>query len=326
MKQAHFVQIRTNDWVSLQNVLEVYESNKSLVRHDAEEFVKLYRDVSRDLAIARSRNYSTELINRLNDLAVRGHNAVYRSQSGYVAKVMEFITRDFPAEVRRQWKVLLFASCAFLIPAIAVAALIVQDNGYVHSVLSPQQVESIEKMYDPSGGEQNDSDGVRSRLGAFGFYIYNNASIGLQCAGSGLFFGIGTVAILVRNGLAISAILTHLVVIGYGERLFSFVAGHSAFELSAIVISGAAGLRLGQALLAPGPVSRTTAIRRARRPVVILAFGAMIMFFVAAFIEAFWSATQLPSLLKYCVGIVLWVLVIIYFVFGGKNGIREGSN
>ncbi|MCY3885885.1 MAG: stage II sporulation protein M, partial [Gammaproteobacteria bacterium] len=241
-------------------------------------------------------------------------------------KALEFVTRDFPAEVRRQWRLLLFASCAYLIPAVAVAALILEDNKYVHSVLSPQQVENIEDMYDPNGWTRSESEGVRSRIGMFGYYIYNNASIGLRCVASGLFFGIGTIVVLAFNGLNHSAVLTHLLIIGYGETLLSFIAGHSALELTAIAISGAAGLRLGQALLAPGAVSRSSAIRRARRTAVVLAFGAMIMFFVAAFVEAFWSATQLPSTLKYGVGIGLWLFVVFYFVLAGRHGIRQSSD
>lgn len=327
MKQAHFVQVRENDWDRLQYVLDTAEVNKrSQYSLGVDEFIRLYRDVARDLAIARSRNYSNELVDRLNDLTVRGHNAVYQNRSGWVAKAMEFVTRDFPSEVRNQWRLLLFASCAYLIPAVAVAALIIEDSKYVYSVLSPQQVERIEDMYDPNSWRRSESDGVQSRVGMFGFYIYNNASIGLRCVASGLFFGIGTIAVLAFNGLFHSAVLTHLLIIGYGETLLAFVAGHSALELTAIAISGAAGLRLGQALLAPGPVSRSSAIRRARRTAVMLAFGAMLMFFVAAFVEAFWSATHLPPILKYGVGIGLWFLVVTYFVLAGRHGIRQSSD
>lgn len=307
--------------------LDAYEKNSHLPDNlEVEGFVKLYREVARDLAIARSRNYSSALVNRLNDITVRGHNLVYQNRSPWLAKALEFVSRDFPEEVRRNWRMLLLASCTFLIPAIGIASLILADSQYVYSVLSPQDVENYEQMYDPSGFMRSEDRPADSRVGMFGFYLYNNASIGLRCAATGIFFGIGTVFVLVLNGLYISAILTHLVTVGYGETLFSFVAGHSALELTAIGISGAAGLRLGQAMLAPGSVARSTAIRQARRTSLLLVFGAMIMFFIAAFIEAFWSATELPPTLKYGVGIAFWILVVSYFGLAGRNAIRQSAN
>ena len=327
MKQAHFVEIREKDWNQLVYALDAYEKNSKLPSNlDVEGFIKYYRDIARDLAIARSRNYSNSLVNRLNDLTVRGHNLVYQNRSGWLAKALEFVSRDFPEEVRRNWRMLLLAACAFLIPAFAIATLIFIDNQYVYSVLSPQQVTSIESMYDPESPMRSEDQPMDSRVGMFGYYLYNNASIGLRCAAMGIAFGIGTVGVLAFNGLAISAVLTHLLVVGYGETLFSFVSGHSALELTAIGISGAAGLRLGQALLAPGLVARSTAIRRSRRAALLLVFGAMLMFFIAAFIEAFWSATCLPPFVKYGVGIVFWILVVGYFGLAGRNAIRQSTN
>lgn len=327
MKQAYFVESREQDWNKLRSVLDAYESKRSKSRDiEVDGFIRLYRDIARDLAIARSRNYSNSLVNRLNDLTVRGHNAVYQNRSGWVAKSVEFVTRNFPAEVRKNWRLLLIATCAFLVPAAGIATLIVVDNQYVQSVLSPNQIADIEDMYDPDDYMQSENSPVRSRIGMFGFYIFNNASIGLRCAASGIFFGIGTVAVLALNGVVISAVFTHLILVGSSETLFSFVAGHSALELTAIAISGAAGLRLGQAMLAPGAVARSTAIRRARKPVVILVFGAMIMFFLAAFVEAFWSTVRFPPTLKYGVGIGFWILVVGYFVLAGRNAVRQSSN
>ncbi|MCY3885886.1 MAG: stage II sporulation protein M, partial [Gammaproteobacteria bacterium] len=84
MKQTHFVQLREDDWDRLQYVLDSAEANKrSNNSLGVDEFIRLYRDVARDLAVARSRNYSNELVNRLNELTVRGHNAVYQNRSGW---------------------------------------------------------------------------------------------------------------------------------------------------------------------------------------------------------------------------------------------------
>ena len=86
----------------------------------------------------------------------------------------------------------------------------------------------------------------------FGFYIRNNIGVAFQCFAGGLFAGLGTLFFLAYNGAFSGAIAGYLTERGLSSTFYSFVATHSAFELTAIVLSGAAGLRIGHALLAPG--------------------------------------------------------------------------
>jgi uncharacterized membrane protein SpoIIM required for sporulation len=72
-------------------------------------------------------------------------------------------------------------------------------------------------------------------------------------------------------------------------------------------------LRLGWPLLAPGPYSRGDALQLGARSAVKLVLGAAILFFAAAAIEAFWSSSVLvPASIKYAVGGVLWLLMLLY--------------
>jgi len=88
---------------------------------------------------------------------------------------------------------------------------------------------------------------------------------------------------------------------------------------AAIVLSGAAGLRLGLALLAPGNSSRKAALVAAAKPAVRVMYGAAIMFFIAAFVEAFWSPlTEFPYGTKIAAGVAGWVLLLAYFAFAGR--------
>jgi uncharacterized membrane protein SpoIIM required for sporulation len=94
-------------------------------------------------------------------------------------------------------------------------------------------------------------------------------------------------------------------------------------ELTAIALAGAAGLRLGGAVIAPGLRSRKAALVEAGRPAVRMMAGAAVMFTIAAFIEGFWSPLRgLPPTLKYGVGMAMWVLVIGFFVFAGRGRAR----
>jgi uncharacterized membrane protein SpoIIM required for sporulation len=187
------------------------------------------------------------------------------------------------------------------------------------SVLPPEAVEQMGRAYAPEGsleaGRPVDSD-----LLMFGFYIYNNIGIAFRTFASGILGGLGSIFFLVYNGLAIGAVAGHIAHMGYGDNFYPFVIGHGAFELTAIVLAGAAGLRLGLSLLSPGSLSRTQALLAAGRRTVGLVYGVAGMLTIAAFLEAFWSPSALvPDTAKLTVGAVLWVYVLFYFLFVGRS-------
>jgi uncharacterized membrane protein SpoIIM required for sporulation len=154
----------------------------------------------------------------------------------------------------------------------------------------------------------------------FAFYIWNNVRIGFQVFATGILFGLGTVFYLAYNGVLIGSVAGYITGIGYGEPFWSFVSGHSAMELTAIVIAGAAGLKLGAALIAPGTQSRGRALIEAARPAVRLVYGAALMFVIAAFIEGFWSPlTTIAPQTKFGIGAALWALLIAYLALAGRG-------
>jgi uncharacterized membrane protein SpoIIM required for sporulation len=180
-------------------------------------------------------------------------------------------------------------------------------------------------MYDPNAehlGRERQSD---SDFMMFGFYIMHNISITFQLFASGLLFGLGSIFYVVSNGLFIGAATGHLLSIGYHTTFLPFVIGHGSFELTALVIAGAAGLMMGHVLLAPGALSRLAALRRVAPQAVQLVMGAALMDLAAAFIEAFWSSSSSLTLaVKYSVGGGLWAAVLGYLIFVGR-GIDTGE-
>ncbi|HVE52285.1 MAG TPA: stage II sporulation protein M, partial [Ramlibacter sp.] len=101
---------------------------------------------------------------------------------------------------------------------------------------------------------------------------------------------------------------------------------HAAFELTAIVLAGAAGLRLGHAWVAPGHLPRGEALRAAAREAVVIVYGVVGMLVVAAGVEAFWSSARWvqPSV-KFGVGGACWLLVIAYLGWSGRGAPAEGE-
>jgi uncharacterized membrane protein SpoIIM required for sporulation len=151
----------------------------------------------------------------------------------------------------------------------------------------------------------------------FGFYINNNVGIALACFGRGILLGVGTVYTLLMNGIAIGAVVGYVCAAGHSDRFLSFAISHGSFELTAIAVAGGAGLMLGNALIHPGQRTRLESLRVRGLEAVQIAGGAAAMLAVAALIEGFWSPALIPNFVKYAVGGLLWVLVIVYLATAG---------
>jgi uncharacterized membrane protein SpoIIM required for sporulation len=195
---------------------------------------------------------------------------------------------------------------------------------FAYIVLPPELLDSFGQMYGPDAKALGRTREAGDDMAMFGHYIANNIGIGFNTYAGGLLAGIGTVFTLLYNGAFMGVVEAHVVNLGHAERFYSFVAGHSSFELTAIVLCGGAGLQLGWAFLAPGGMSRSAALRKAGRASIGIVSGAAAMLFIAAGIEAFWSPRMLPLEIKSAVGTFNWILVIGYFLFAGRKQ-RERS-
>ncbi len=326
MKQSLFVEQHQALWQDLENWLDFQQlpgKERKLRAKDLPEidFPAAYRRLCHHLALAQSRMYSPLLIERLNQLVVRGHHQLYSSRLHFWHNVVDFFLHDLPQRVRQESKVVALSALVFFGSFFAMLIAIQIEPELVYAVIDGQQVAQMEQMYDPEHssrlGREREAD---SDVLMFGFYIRNNTGIGFQVFAGGLLYGLGSLFFLLFNGLTIGAVAGHLTHIGYLETFWGFVAGHSAFELTAIVLSGAAGLKLAEALVMPGRKSRRLALLDNSKIAIQILYGAALLFLMAAFVEAFWSSQAIiPAWFKYLVGIALWVLVLTYFRRVGRN-------
>ncbi|MDQ0652696.1 stage II sporulation protein M [Pseudomonas cedrina] len=321
MKQSLFESRHQPQWQVFAEHLKQLEQGQAKAS-DITDFPHQYRRLCQHLALAQERGYSSYLVDPLQQLALRGHQQLYRHRSQLAANVLGFVLADFPRLVREQWRFVLVASLLFFGSLVGIALLVYLFPDLIYAVVSPQQVAEMQGMYDPDA----------SRLGRaaerassedwmmFGYYVMHNTGIAFQTFAAGLLFGLGSVFFLIFNGLVIGAVSGHLTEIGYGQTFWSFVIGHGAFELTAIALAGAAGLQLGWGLIAPGQLTRGESLRLAARKSVQMLCGAMIFLLIAAFIEAYWSSiTVIAPWIKYLVGAVLWLLVGAYLSLAGRN-------
>jgi uncharacterized membrane protein SpoIIM required for sporulation len=287
-----------------------------------ETFSREYRRICNQLAVAQERGYSSHLVDPLQQLAMRGHQQLYRHRHPLGAQLLGFVLAGFPQLVRAEWRLVAIASLLFFGSLIGMGLLVYGFPDLVYSVIAPDQVAQMEGMYDPQSSRigQTVERAADADWMMFGYYIMNNIGIAFQTYASGLLFGLGSLFFLFFNGLTIGAVAGHLTGIGSGLTFWSFVIGHGAFELTAIALAGAAGLKLGWALLAPGALRRGEALRIAAKTSVQLIYGVILFLLIAAFIEAYWSSMTWPQpVIKYTVGAGLWLLVIAYLVFAGRT-------
>lgn len=321
MKQSLFESRHQAQWDAFQTLLLSLEHRKA-GEEESQRFAADYRRICQHLALAQERTYSTHLIDQLQQLAMRGHQQFYRHRSHLGAQIIGFILAGFPRLVRKEWRSVLVASLVFYGALLGMGLLVYFFPELIFSLMDPDKVSEMETMYDPDArrlGRFSERDAGDDWV-MFGFYIMNNIGIGFQTFASGLLFGLGTLFFLLFNGLYIGAIAGHLTRIGYGEPFWSFVIGHGAFELTAITFAGAAGLKLGWAILVPGRQTRIEALRLSAREAVKLVGGVIFFLLIAAFVEAYWSSmTFATPLVKYLVGAGLWLLVGAYFLFAGRR-------
>jgi uncharacterized membrane protein SpoIIM required for sporulation len=194
----------------------------------------------------------------------------------------------------------------------------------IYHLLDPDQVAEFEEMYDPRAAHYGTPRDTVGDFEAYAFYTSHNVGVALRTFAWGVFAGVGSLALLVFNGIYLGIVAAHITQVGHAVPFFSFVIGHGAFELTAITLAGTTGMKLGWSLVAPGPLPRVAALRETARACLPLIYGAVAMLAVAAVLEAFWSSSRwIAPPVKFAVGAALWAFVAIWLAQGGRRPTRS---
>lgn len=314
----HVQEARKARWGRLERLLLQLESRgtKGMPQDELDEFVHLYRTACGDLARLRSESPGHNLELWLNQIVARGHKVFRQREKGSARGLLHFFTVDFPQEVRALGASLTVATLMFALPLFLIGFLVYLYPQTAYSLASPEQLDAMVDAYS-RGHAGGRSEGLDSAMA--GFYIRNNVGIAFQCFATGIFFGVGAAFALLFNGVIIGAIAGFICAAGYSENFLSFVCGHGSFELTAIVLCGATGIRIGMLLVNPGPYRRLDAFRVHGKGMLKVVLGSAAMLTVAAFIEGFWSPSSAPPIVKYIVAAILWALVILWLSLAGRR-------
>jgi len=294
-----FVEDRRARWARLGHL--IFEANgrvERLAPDDVLELGRLYRAASSDLAVARRDFALDAATERLNDLVAAGHALVYSEAPTSGRRLRRFVLHELPASVRANSRFTAVSFAALAIPLIATFAIGLLLPEIAATALPPETRQHLaeRRLW------TDIPEGYRPLVGPL--IIVNNVRVAVFAFAGGLTAGALTLYLLVANGALLGTVLA--VVQGYGLSggLLTFTAAHGPLEISCIVLSGGAGLRLAWALLRPGDSSRRDALRLAGAQAVRVMLLVIPALGVAGILEAFLSPSDAPIALKLTVGLV----------------------
>jgi uncharacterized membrane protein SpoIIM required for sporulation len=325
MTPLQFEQMYQDGWAELERQLDAILRGRTGKKGeekpiDGERLAELYRRACEHLALARARAYPAYIQDRLDRLTGEAHQVIYQHRGLGMSRITQFFAADFPRAVRAHATYVWIATAVFVLPTILIGLLVYSRPELILSVVDASTASNFEQMYSPNAESIGRLRTADTDWAMFGFYIRNNVTVAFQCFAGGLFAGLGSLFFLAFNGALGGAVGGYLTELGLASTFFSFVVTHAAFELTAIVLSGAAGLRIGHAVLAPKRQTRVQALVTAARESIVIVYGFAVMLLIAAAIEAFWSSARwLPHIVKYSVAAACWGGVICYFVFQGRR-------
>ena len=319
MRQQAFEQAHAAEWQAFEAQLG-RASRRAPEAASLEAFPERYRRLCHHLALAQERRYTSGLVERLHDLVARGHAVLYAGGGGLWRSWGSFLRGGLARQIRARRDAVLLASALFFLPQLLLPLAIRRNPEVAFLVEEPRELARYEAMYRGEGGRFGREGQADTDLAMFGHYVWNNVRVSFQCFASGLFLGVGSAFYLLWNGLHGGAVAGHLIRVGLGPSFGSFVATHSAFELPALILCGAAGLGLGAAVAAPGRRGRLHALQQAVRDHAGLVYAAAFLDLLAAGLEAFWSASAaVPPGAKLAAGAALWTAGAAYVLFAGRR-------
>ena len=316
-----FIRARQDAWGELQVFLEK-ALRLSLARIPLEAFrdgSALYRQAVADLAYARMCFPDHPVVRELEQLVGRAHSILYQAGRARSRNWTEFWRSTWPARVRQAARPIVFATAIFWLFAVVGFYLTVENPVLENFFISPPMRAAIEKKRLWTESITRTAPTAGSRIAT------NNINVSFLAWGLGLTFGIGTIWLLILNGIMLGAIAAACLRAGMLLPLSEFIVAHGSLELPAIWISSGAGLLMAEALLFPGRFARGVEVRRKGRASVQIMVGIVPILLIAGTIEAFVSPSDLPGIAKAMLGLTLGLTLLGYILSRGP-GPSESSD
>lgn len=309
MTESQFIEQNKEKWRELEILLQ-------LPQKDADKLQELFVKVSSDLSYARTFYPKRSVRLYLNNLTQKVFDSMGKKKSGFSHQnLIRFFGTILPEEAFRQRKILLVS---FLIFAISFGI------GALSSANNPEFAEIIlgQRYIDMTNQNINEGDPMavykdKDAIGMFAGITVNNIQVAFLAFVLGLLGGIGTVYILVYNGIMVGVFQYFFYAKGLFLTSFLTIWIHGTIEISAIIIAGAAGIILGNGLLFPGTYKRSTSMQISAKRSLRILLGTVPLFIIAGLLESFVTRlTDLPTFVKaLIIGFSLLFILVMYVIY-----------
>ena len=308
MKLPSFIRQKKKEWAKFEELLDI----KSSV--DSEKLADLYIEILEDLSYARTFYPKADIIPYLNGLANRAHRKIYRTKRENSNKLIKFYKSDFPLMFYKYQRYLLISFTVFVFFTIIGWYSITQDYNFVRIILGDAYVnmtlENIAKG-DPMAVYKS-GHSAEMFLGI----TLNNIMVAFRAFVFGIIFLIGTIYIMMQNGVMLGSFLGLFNENNLLWESFRTIWIHGTIEISVIIIAGAAGLVLGSGFLFPNTYSRLESLKRAGKDGVKILISTIPFFIIAGFLEGFVTRhTEMPDFLAILIILISLAAIVFYYVF-----------
>jgi len=323
LKSASFRAEREASWRELEGLVGRVEKGgvRALSPAELSRLPVLYRATLSSLSVARAISLDRNVLDYLETLAGRAYLVVYGTRRHLREALGDFFVRRFPRAVRdHAWHVALAAG---LLVAGAVTGLLLTraDPERFHALVDPAYAQGRGPTSSTASLREilyAKEDAARALKSFAAFLFSNNARVGLMAFTLGFAGGVPAALLMFGNGLVLGAFAALYASRGLSLDFWGWILPHGITELTAVVLCGAAGLAIGQALLFPGREERLPGLARRGREAGVVALGAVALFAAAALIEGIFRQLVHAVPVRYAVAVGSALVLWSWLATGGK--------
>lgn len=311
-----FVSVHRPDWERLDRLVK---DRRTLSGAEIDELVDLYQRVSTQLSVVRSASTDAVLVGRLSSLVARARAAVTGAHAPLWRELVRFWTVSFPVTAYRTWRWWLATAVVFFAVTTAVAVWVGASPDVQASIGTPAE---LRQLIDTDFAAYYSEHPA----GAFALSVWtNNAWIAAQCLGFAVLLGIPIPYVLFQNAANLGIAAGLMFDARRGQVFLGLITPHGLLELTAVLLAGAAGMRLGWSVIAPGDRPRGQVLAEQGRAMVSVAVGLVAVLLLSGLVEAFVTPSPLPTAARVGIGVAVEVAFLVYVIRLGRRGVRAGE-
>jgi len=319
MQKVHVDQfIRTHEasWTELDELVRRLRSprqRRHLADHDIDRAIELYQQVSAQLSSARTWYGDSPLTARLTILVSEARAVIYGTGDSGGGAVRRFFLDEFPTAVWDARRFIAVAAALVFLPAFYVAVWMSNSD----AALEASGPEAVRTEYIEQDFEAYYSSEPAAQFSTE--VLINNIQVSFLAYALGIFGAIGTVIVLVFNGMFVGEAAGLFHAAGQPGKFWGLILPHGLIELTAVCVAGGAGLKLGWSMIAPGDRTRIEALGDEGRQSVPIVLGLILVFVIAGLVEGFVTPSGLPTAARVGIGVLVEVAFIAYIVGFGRR-------